>query len=134
MPTAEMVATFANGRAKHAIDGEFRYDRSDNRTVCGRTGLMGVEHWQSGRPIEITCPRCVKLLRFTVRVEDRGNGLVCIAVTGPSDGKSVRSARGMAASRAQRLARERGGTATYVNGGWTVGEDTTETRRIYRIR
>ena len=57
---AQMVATFTHGGKTHAIEGEFRYDRNDNRTQCGRPGPFAVEHWQSGRPIEVTCQACRK--------------------------------------------------------------------------
>lgn len=57
MPTAQMVARFGNRNLTHGIRGEFRYDRTDNRTLCGRTDF-GVEHTMTGRQLEITCQQC----------------------------------------------------------------------------
>lgn len=55
---AKMVARFGASEITHAIRGEFRYDRSDNRTVCGRTGGFAVEHMQSGKELDVTCFAC----------------------------------------------------------------------------
>ncbi|MBT2609908.1 hypothetical protein J7I97_16910 [Streptomyces sp. ISL-87] len=52
-----MVATVGDSQTLHAIRGEFRYDRSDNRTMCNRP-TSGVQHWQSGAEIQITCKVC----------------------------------------------------------------------------
>jgi hypothetical protein len=51
-----MVATFDAGTT-HAIRGKYRYDRTDNRTLCGRR-VRAVESWHSGRMIDITCKSC----------------------------------------------------------------------------
>lgn len=63
MAEVEMVAQFGRSKVTHAIRGTFHYDRTDNRTACGRAGSMGVGHYQSGRLIKVTCAQCVRTLR-----------------------------------------------------------------------
>lgn len=56
MAVAEYVAvTSSTSKITHKIagDGEWSYVR-DNFTGCGRKA-SGVEHRQSGKPVEITC-------------------------------------------------------------------------------
>lgn len=66
--TAEMVATYGlrwlgpgTGVIAHAIKGEFKYDRTDNRTMCGRL-VETVQHRYSGKEHAITCDRCIAAL------------------------------------------------------------------------
>ncbi|MEU8133251.1 hypothetical protein [Streptodolium elevatio] len=54
---AQYVATFGVSETTHRFVGGHSYTRP-NRTACGRTGLMGINHLASGRPIEITCKTC----------------------------------------------------------------------------
>lgn len=56
--TAQMVARIGWSNTKHAIRGEYRYDRTDNRTMCNRSPITGVEHRQSGAEIDVTCQTC----------------------------------------------------------------------------
>jgi hypothetical protein len=58
--TSQMVATIGMSTITHEIRGEFRYDRSDNRTMCGYVGSLGVASWQSGKELDVTCKRCVE--------------------------------------------------------------------------
>lgn len=55
--TAQMVATVGESATTHAIRGEYRYDRTDNRTMCNRP-TAGVQHMQSGAEINVTCKVC----------------------------------------------------------------------------
>lgn len=59
--TAEEVATVGNGKVRHGVLGQWRYDRP-NDTTCGRTAT-GVERRASGTPIEITCKACIRRIR-----------------------------------------------------------------------
>ncbi|MFI2909481.1 hypothetical protein ACG2OD_14690 [Streptomyces sp. PDY-4] len=72
---AEMIARFGLSTITHAIRGEFRYDRSDNRTVCGRTGGFAVETMQSGKELDVTCAACeVGEYRWIVYMYQPGPG------------------------------------------------------------
>ncbi|MFB7782086.1 hypothetical protein ACFC1D_05160 [Streptomyces vinaceus] len=53
-----MVATVGQSSITHAIRGEFKYDRSDNRTMCNRDQITGVESRESGEHLEVTCKVC----------------------------------------------------------------------------
>ncbi|MFD8018903.1 hypothetical protein ACFV6G_00500 [Streptomyces lavendulae] len=55
--SAQMVATVGKSETTHAIRGEYRYDRTDNRTMCNRP-TAGVQHKQSDAEINITCKAC----------------------------------------------------------------------------
>ncbi|MFI9202656.1 hypothetical protein [Streptomyces sp. NPDC053048] len=56
--SVEVVARIGSSEKLHAIRGDYQYGRTDNQTMCGRTGITGVEHRQSGAPIQVTCEVC----------------------------------------------------------------------------
>ncbi|MGN7135779.1 hypothetical protein [Streptomyces pseudogriseolus] len=77
---AQMVARFGISDITHAVRGEFRYDRTDNRTMCGRTGSMAVEHMQSGKELEVTCFACMAAYRWIVYLHQPGPGAMSFDV------------------------------------------------------
>lgn len=50
---------FAGGITTHLLVGEWRYDRSDNHTVCGRKATA-VGYYQIGMA-EVTCMTCNRI-------------------------------------------------------------------------
>lgn len=59
---ATIIGRFGRSKVAHRIQGDdYNYANvQSNRTRCGRSGLMSVERWQSGRPITVTCAACRK--------------------------------------------------------------------------
>lgn len=125
---AQMIARFGSSDITHAIRGEFRYDRSDNRTVCGRTGGFAVEHMQSGKELEVTCFACeAGGYRWIVYMHQPGPG--CFMSFDVVRVENIREALG-ALETYEREVYEDGCTASlypYSEEDWAAAEDYRET-------
>lgn len=56
---AQYVAVIGDSKTTHMMRAGWRYDAlSTYPTRCGRTGVTSIQHYDSGKPQEVTCRNC----------------------------------------------------------------------------